>query len=161
MPSTITLKLVRRGHYIPEALHTHFDQLKRAKDMMDTRIGPVRASSSLEEFARIVSEQGSVSLFLVEDLDRVIGVLTRDMAIGGMGQMRRTATLHEIANKDFVTVSEEATLFYVLGRMRANEASVALVTKGQDVVSGDDVKGVITKQEIGEAMMQGVELFAE
>jgi CIC family chloride channel protein len=159
--SIYTLKLVRRGHYIPEALHTHFDQLKRAKDIMESRIGSVGASSSLDEFARIVLEQGSVSLFLVEDQDRVIGVLTRDMALGGVGQMGRRATLHEIANKDFVTVPEEATLFYVLGIMRANRASVALVTKGQDVVSRDDVKGAITKQEIGDAMMQGVELFAE
>ena len=128
---------------------------------MDTQIGAVRASISLEEFARIVSEQESVSLFLVEDLDRVIGVLAKDMAIGGMGQMRKRSPLHEIVNKNFVTVSEEATLFYILASMHSNQVSVALVTKRGDVTSPDDVKGVITRQQIGDVMMQGIELFAD
>jgi CIC family chloride channel protein len=159
--SIYTLKLVRRGHYMPEALQTHFHQLRRAKDIMDTRIGTVRASSSPEEFVRIVSEQGSASLFLVEDQDRVTGVLTEDMAIGCLGQMGKSCTLHETASKDFVTVSEEATLFYVLARMRSKRATVALVAKGGDVVSPDDVKGMITRQRIGDAVMQGIELFAD
>jgi CIC family chloride channel protein len=159
--SIYTLKLVRRGHYMPEALQTHFHQLRRAKDIMDTRIHTLQASSSLEEFVRIASEQGSVSLFLVEDQDRVMGVLAKDMAICGMGQTGQTANLYETASKDFVTVSEEATLFYVLAKMRSEQAAVALVTKGGDVVSPDDVKGVITRQQIGEAMVQGIELFAD
>jgi CIC family chloride channel protein len=159
--SIYTLKLVRRGHYMPEALQTHFHQLKRAKDIMDSRIGSMRASSSFEEFVRIASEQGSVSLFLMEDGDRVIGVLAKEMAIGCMGKTGKTGTLYEMAYKDFVVVSEEATLFYVLARMRSAQASVALVTKGGDVVSPDEVKGVITRQQIGDAMMQGIELFVD
>ena len=102
----------------------------------------------------------SVSLFLMEDLDRVIGVLANDMAIKCMGP-GKTVPLHEIVRKDFVTVSEEATLFYILARMRSKQASVALVTKKEDVVSPDDVKGVITRQQIGDAMMQGIEMFAD
>ncbi len=161
--SIYTLKLVRRGHYMPEALQTHFHQLKRAKDIMDTRIGLVRSSSSFGEFARIVLEQESTCLFLTEEEDRVIGVLTNEMAIECMGQEGKTRNVCEIAGKDFVVVSEEATLFYVLARMRAEKSSVALVTKGSrgGAVSHEDVKGVITRQQIGEAMMQGIELFAD
>ncbi len=159
--SIYTLKLARRGHYMPEALQTHFHQLKRAKDIMDTSIEVIRASSSPDEFVRIASERGPVSLFLMEEKERVIGVLARETAIGCMGQAIKTHTLQELADKKFVTVSEEATLFYVLARMRSNQASVALVTKVGDVVSPADVKGVITRQQIGDAMMQGIELFAD
>jgi CIC family chloride channel protein len=160
--SIYTLKLVRRGHYMPEALQTHFHQLKRAKDIMDTRIGAVRSSSSFGEFARIVQEQEYSCLFLMEDEDRVIGVLPREMAIRCMGQDAKTGNVCEIAGNDFVSVSGEATLFYVLARMRSEKASVALVTKGGggNVVSHGDVKGVITRRQIGEAMMEGIELFA-
>lgn len=161
--SIYTLKLARRGHYMPEALQTHFHQLKRAKDIMDTRIGAVRSTSSFGEFARTVLDQESSSLFLMEDQDRVIGVLPREMAIGCMGREGKTGNVCEIAGNDFVTVSEEATLFYVLARMRSERASVALVTKGGggDVLSREDVKGVITRQQIGEAMVEGIELFAD
>ena len=159
--SIYTLKLARRGHYMPEALQTHFHQLKRAKDIMDTNFGEVRASSSPEEYARIASEQVSLSLFLVEEKDRVIGILRRETAIDCMGQSIKTCTLQEIADKDFVNVSEEATLFYVLARMRSDRASVALVTKTEDLVSPADVKGTITRHQIGDAMMKGIELFAD
>ena len=91
----------------------------------------------------------------------MIGVLAKDMALRCRGQKGETVTLHEIANKDFVTVSEEAKLFYVLARMRSNGVSLALVTKGGDPVCRDDVKGVITGQQIGDAMMEGIELFED
>ena len=159
--SIYTLKLARRGHYMPEALQTHFHQLKRAKDIMDTSLGEIQASSAPEEFARIASEQGSISLFLLEEKDRVIGVLVREKAIDCVGKTTETCTLQEFSDMDFVIVSEEATLFYVLARMRSDQASVALVTKGGDLVSPADVKGAITRRQIGEAMMQGIELFAD
>jgi Mg2+/Co2+ transporter CorB len=99
----------------------------------------------------------------MEEEDRVIGVLPREMAIRCMGLEAETGNVCEIAGNDFVAVSEEATLFYVLARMRAQKASVALVTKAGvgDVVSYGDVKGVITRQQIGEAMVEGIELFAD
>ena len=159
--SIYTLKLARRGHYMPEALQTHFHQLKRAKDLMDTHFGTVQASNTDAEFVRIASEQNSVSVFLMEDAGKVVGVLAKDTAIGCMVPAGRSTTLYELAGKDFVTVSEDSTLFYVLARMRSNRASVALVTKDGEVVSHDDVKGVITRQQIGDAVMEGIELFAD
>jgi CIC family chloride channel protein len=161
--SIYTLKLVRRGHYMPEALQTHFHQLKRAKDIMDTGIGVVRSSSSFGEFVRIVQEKEPAYLFLMEDEDRVTGVLPMELAIRCLREEAETGNVCDIAGKDFVTVSEDATLFYVLARMRAENASVALVTKdgGGDVVSHGDVKGVITRHQIAEAMREGIELFAD
>ena len=128
---------------------------------MDTHIGTVQASSSEEEFVRITQEQESVSLFLMEDSGRVIGVLAKETAMGCMGPIGKSAPLYELAGKDFVTMSEDSTLFYVLARMRSNRASVALVTNSTDVVSHDDVKGVITRHQIGDAMMKGIELFSD
>jgi CIC family chloride channel protein len=159
--SIYTLKLARRGHYMPEALQTHFHQLKRANDIMDTHFGTVQASSTDEEFVRIALEQESVSIFLMEDEGRVVGVLAKDRALGCMAPVGKSTTLYELAGKDFVTVSEDSTLFYVLARMRSNRASVALITNGKEAFSHDDVKGVITRQQIGDAMMEGVELFAD
>jgi CIC family chloride channel protein len=159
--SIYTLKLARRGHYMPEALQSHFHQLKRARDIMDPHFGTVQASSTDDEFVRIALEQESASIFLMEDAGKVVGVLAKDTALGCMVPVERSTTLYELAGKDFVTVSEDSTLFYVLARMRSNRASVALVTSGRDGFSLDDVKGVITRQQIGDTMMEGIELFAD
>jgi CIC family chloride channel protein len=160
--SIYTLKLVRRGHYMPEALQTHFHQLKRAKDIMEVNFGILKATSSLEDFVQAASKQGAVSLFLLYDSDRVIGVLERENAVDCVGQIiTESDSLPELSQKNFVIVSKESTLFYVLERMRQEKASVALVTETGVITSQDDVKGLITKQQIGDAMVEGIELFMD
>ena len=44
-------------------------------------------------------------------------------------------------------------------RLRAAGASVALVTDGMDKVSDSGVRGLITKQQIASAVIDGMELF--
>jgi CIC family chloride channel protein len=160
--SIYTLKLVRRGHYMPEALQTHFHQLKRAKNIMETHFGILKASTSLDEFVRIASEEAPVSLFLLEGPEGVTGILDRENAVDCIGQVTiEASSLSEIATKDYVTVSEEASLFYVLGRMRENKATVVLVTQAGTCLSCNEVKGLITRRQIGDAMMEGIELFMD
>lgn len=159
--SIYTLKLVRRGHYMPEALQTDFHHLKRAQDVMETHFGVVPASSTLDKFAQIVSEQTAISCFLVEDLNGVTGVITKDAALGALGQSGKTVTLGEIANKDYVTVPEDTTLFEVIARMRSSRASLALVIRGEGAVSANNVAGLITKEQIADAMVEAVELFSD
>jgi len=48
----------------------------------------------------------------------------------------------------------------VMTRLRAAGASVALVTDGTPEVSGSSVRGLITKQQIASAVIDGMELFA-
>jgi len=160
--SIYTLKLVRRGHYMPEALQTHFHQLKRAKDIMETQFRILKASTSLDEFVRKASAQGSVSLFLIEGPDGIIGILDRERAVDCVGEITVDAvSLSEIADKDYAIVSEEATLFYVLERMREEKVSAVLVTETGMCLSCNEVKGVITRHQIADAMMESIELFMD
>jgi CIC family chloride channel protein len=159
--SIYTRNLARFGHYVPEALHTNFQQIRRAKDVMDTRMVIVPASATLGKFARIALEQTAVSWFLVEDSNRVVGVVTKEAALGALTQHGETLTLGEVANRDYVTVAEEASLFDVIARLHSNHASIALVTCSQEAVSAGDVKGLITKHHIGDSMAQAIELFSD
>jgi CIC family chloride channel protein len=159
--SIYTLKLVRHGHYMPEAMHTNFHQLKRAGDMMDTQFVAVPALNTFDEFMRIVSEQPSASCFLVSDINRIIGVITKDSVLKVIGQVGKPIKLGDIANKDFITVEEKTTLSDVIARMQSSRVSVALVTHGTGSASVDNVKGLITKQQIADAMVQTIEMFSD
>ena len=128
---------------------------------MDTGFGTVQASCSPDEFARIVSEQSGLSLFLVENHGEVIGVATREAAIGGRGKIKKAIVLGDLADKDYVTIAEGATLLTVMDKMRSRHASFALVTLGASPVSVDEVRGLITKQMIGQAMMEETEMFCD
>jgi CIC family chloride channel protein len=160
--SIYTMKLVRRGHRIPEALQASTHQLKRAGDIMDPLLMVLPANTILGEFSNIVSKHRAVSAFLVEDHDkRIIGVVPREAALRISEQGGAAATLGDLQAKDFVPVSVGATLPEILEKMRRANTSIAVVTDGQPLVSMKGVKGVITKQNIGEVMTECQDLFLD
>jgi CIC family chloride channel protein len=187
--SIYTLKLVRRGHYMPEALQTNFQYLKRARNVMQSNVPAVQASSTIDEFARMAPQYPAASYFLVKDTDRVIGVVSKDAALAALEEARKTVKLGDIADDDFIIVTENTTLFDIIAKMRAHRTAVALVARdlgtknkslldaivrlrstgasvavdGYDVgtVSADDVKGLISKQHIAEVIVEAIEPFSD
>ncbi|GBE02300.1 H(+)/Cl(-) exchange transporter ClcA [bacterium BMS3Bbin06] len=157
--SIYTLKLARRGHYVPEALQANVYHVKRVKDMMETRLTLVPASGTLDEFAQMLSEQMAVSNFLVKDAGKIVGLITKDVAIEALGRRGEISTLGEISDRGFITVSEDSTLFEVIARMRSGRASAALVIRDGETISDSTVVGVVTKEHIADAMIDAVELF--
>jgi CIC family chloride channel protein len=159
--SIYTLKLVRRGHYLPEALQANLQQLKSARDVMDTQFVAVPALSTPDEFIRIVAEQSSASFFLIKDSNQIIGVITKDSLPKVIEQVGKPIKLGDIANKDFVIVEEKTTLSEVIARMQSSKASVALVTHDTGSALVNNVKGLITKQKIADAIVQTMEMFSD
>jgi CIC family chloride channel protein len=160
--SIYTMKLARRGQKIPEALWANLEQLKRARDVMDQHCISVPASSTLAEFARIASKERATSLFLVEDAKKgIIGVVPKGVVLQEFQQPEAAITLSEIADKDYVTVGEEEPLFDIINKMRASNVSVVLVTDSSSTIFASNVKGLITKQQIGDAMAEAVDLFSD
>jgi CIC family chloride channel protein len=129
--SIYTLKLVRRGHRIPDALQTDFHGQQRAKDLMSTRFAVVPPSSTLQELSSSASPTASALYYLVEDppLDRVnvAGVLSREEVLRVAAHGGQAVTISEIADRNYITVAGDAMLRDVIARMHANGATVALV----------------------------------
>ncbi len=160
--SIYTLKLVRRGHYMPEALQANFHHLKRAREVMDAHIVTVPASSTIDEFSRIVSERPSTPYYLVEDHNAVLGFVGKDALLKMREHPGKAITVGEIVDKEYAILPENATLLDVLARLRFDHTSIFLVTNnGTRSVSTDQVKGMITKQQIADAMSQAVEPFLD
>jgi CIC family chloride channel protein len=157
--SIYTLKLVRRGHYMPEALQTNFHQLKRASQLMETHVGSVPAESSLTSFARAALAASAPAWYLVTKGDELVGVATRDMALQAFGDAGGDVTLGELALRHYVTVADTATLAEVAARLRADGSVVALVTRDAGVATAHDVLGVITRHQVGEAVSEAADLF--
>jgi CIC family chloride channel protein len=159
--SIYTLKLVRRGHYMPEALQTNMHFLKPAKEMMGTRFETVPASGRLEEFVPTLLQQTAISQVLVEDDRRVVGFMTKEAILESGRHPEKMSTFGEMASKNYVMVSEETTLFEVINRMRSTNAAIALVLPDGQVASAEHIEGVITKEDIADSMVTAVELFSD
>jgi CIC family chloride channel protein len=159
--SIYTLKLVRRGHYMPKALQTNVQFIKHAKDMMDTHFRLVSGSSTLEQFSALVLKPSSESNFVVEDGDSIVGLVTKAAALEAIGQAPRTTTLAEIASRNYLTVAEDVTLLKVVARMHISQASIAVVTPDGSLDSVVSVEGLITKETISDSMTEAVEFFSD
>jgi CIC family chloride channel protein len=159
--SIYTLKLARRGHDIPDALRGNLYYMERTRQVMDRRFVTVPGGGTIDDFVRIASERQDVVCFLVEGPHGLVGFLTRDKALRPPGREGEPATLAERADRRFITVAEDAPLLDVMARMRAADVSVALVTDGSGAPSGRSVRGLVTKQQIASAVIDGMELFAD
>ena len=161
--SIYTLKLVRRGHYMPEAMRKSSEDLKRARQLMLTPVVTLPSTMTLVDFARNVAIRESASFFLVKDHRKLCGVVSKQEALRSLRQSEKRKTLGEIASKKYTTVSEEATFLDILNRLYANQASVALVLDA-DALSDNDldhVKGLISKEELAGLSGDTVELFTD
>jgi CIC family chloride channel protein len=152
--SIYTMKLTRRGRFVPEGLHTMPQFVRQAKEIMLSKPGIVHASSALPDLAALAAERPSSPVFLVEDRGRIVGFVRNDRAIQDPGDGDKPVTIGTIMETDYTTVGEETKLLGVLCTMAASHASVALVTDGSDPVAADAVKGVITERQIAAATMQ-------
>jgi CIC family chloride channel protein len=160
--SIYSMKIIRQGHIIPQALQTNFQQLRRARDVMDAHFITVPASGAPREIIRMPSEKKAVSAFLVENPSgEILGVVLKDALIETLGESSEITTFEEITNRGYVTVSEETTLFDIVDRMRSHKVSIALVTDGSGIVLAEKVKGLITKQQIGDAAVEALDFFSQ
>jgi CIC family chloride channel protein len=154
--SIYTLKLMRRGHAIPEALQTNLAQQRPASDFMTTEVVLVPADATLEEFGRLLAGRNSESACVVVDGEEIVGVLDARMALEALLHPGRKALMGEVASRKFLSVAPQMRLFDVVASLHARQLPVALVVSGP---GPQGVEGLITRQQIAEVFEDSVELF--
>jgi chloride channel protein, CIC family len=159
--SIYTLKLTRRGHRMPEAMQANFPLVRMARDVMETHLAPVPASTPLNQISGVFKRPGQIDYLLVEDHGQVIGVVKKDSVLDVFARNGPAAAIREIANENFEAVAENTTLFAIISRMRSKRVSIFLVTSGQVPVSVQDVKGVISKERIADALTETISFSME
>jgi CIC family chloride channel protein len=158
--SIYSLKLARRGHPIPDALQANFYHLRKTREVMDVQFVAVPGDGKIADFVRIATERPEVSCFLVKGPEEFVGFLTRNSALRPM-EGQKAVTLADLADRRYITVDEETMLLDVITRLRAGDASVALVLGKSGTASAQTVVGLITKEQIANAVIDGMELFAD
>ena len=159
--SIYTLKLARRGHHMPEALQANFPLVRLARDVMDTRFAPVPAATRVNAVSRAGSGGDPVQFLLIEEQGKVVGVLKNDRALEVLSRNGVTTALREVAHDRFEVVPEETTLFDLIIKMRSRQIALFLVASQPEPASVDEVKGIISKERIGDIMTETISLSRE
>jgi len=76
-----TLKLYRRGHVIPKAMHANMFLVRRAREVMDTNIVVAEADTTFDAFLRRPDNAGRMRHIVVTERNRILGVLRVNTAL--------------------------------------------------------------------------------
>ncbi len=154
-----TMKLARRGLFLPNALQSDIHLVPRARDILEDKIQVVSLGGGPEELERILSEDPEARWFIVEQAGKVVGIMGRSETLAALDALRRGDSLPSLPHQDYVLVPEDARLYQIIPRMRVSKASFAVVSKAGEDQSAGDVQGVISRDRIATAVMDATELF--
>lgn len=159
--SIYSMKIVRSGHKVPDALRTSPFLDYRAEDRMLPEPGRVDASCTLEEFSQLISEHPASRVFMVQDSGRIVGVVRRELALRALDRRQVAVKLSDLADRNFITVLGGADLLDVATRMRRGRAGVALVVDSATVTTLEAVTGVLLREQLADALVETSELYGD
>jgi CIC family chloride channel protein len=155
-----TMKLVGRGHPIPQALHANTFLVRSARDVMLKDVLLLDEHVRFADFLRqtpdtgrlqhVVVTRGSILVGVIRvntDLQRTVNAAGSDVRMG------------DIARRNFTIVRERAAAFGVIARMWRRGATMAVVVKQKGRPRADTVLGVITKEHIADAVASNIRLY--
>jgi CIC family chloride channel protein len=157
-----TLKLVRRGHAIPKALHANMFLVRRAKEVMDTDVAAVSADASFEEFLANPQHRGRMRHIVIMRGNRIFGVVRVNTALRRATQSASSGVTFEgIASRNFTLVRETEVVFDVIQRMWRKRAIMAVVVQGAALDLSSTVAGVITKEHIADSIANSLTIYPD
>jgi CIC family chloride channel protein len=159
--SIYTLKLARRGHFIPDAMRKNYHEALQAHQIMITNITSIDASSTLKELADLVQSDGNILYFIVKDRGKVVGVVPSNCMAGPLTHIDQNMLVKDIAINEFEIISSNAAFLEIVDKIRENHTSFILVMKSLDRSSEDNVVGIITKDELTNSISITAGLFSD
>jgi len=158
--SIYTLKLVRRGHVIPDALHANMFVVKRAGAVMDRDLLVAPANVPIDELPLRSQDGHAVSYIVVAEHGRIIGTIRVNMALARASRdAQPSAVLRDITSRKFCIVRERDVFFNVIRRMWRRGAEIAIVVRDRGGIHAENVAGVITKDVIADSVASSVVVF--
>ena len=157
--SIYTLKLARRGHYMPDALQTNAHFLIRASELMDRHFLPVPAAATLDEVAVLLAKDDSMTFYLVVDGETVKGILTRDRAQVMVRQNEKSVSAGDMPLMPFIIVPISAHLVDIVEALHTNRAQVALASNELRDASPVHIQGVIDKTRILDSVADALQIY--
>lgn len=142
--SIYTLKLIRRGHYIPESLQTNRFMLHTNADAVTTPMVVMEQQDWERHSRRRGEARRRRAHVVVLDRNKVVGVVTASarrrvpQVLGGMSDL----------GSRFVVADSHGALLDLMAQMRREDVEVAVVTANGALEKPEDILGVIDWNDI-------------
>jgi chloride channel protein, CIC family len=155
-----TLKLARRGHSVPKALHANMFLVRRASEVMETDILVLPAETAFDEFLKRPDHRGRMRHVIVTRNNRIFGVVRVNTGLRrGLEGVYTGIALGDVARPNFTIVREDDVAFEVIQRIWRKRAVMALVVRGGGVPRPAKIIGVITKEQVADSVASSVQIY--
>jgi CIC family chloride channel protein len=155
-----TMKLFRRGHVIPKALHANMFLVRYAGDVMDSDVVIAPAELGFEAFLAEPEHNGRMRHVVVADQNRILGVLRINTALRQVTEAAHSGvTLGDLASRAYTVVRADDIVYDVIRRIWRRKAIMALVVRGRGVPRPGDVAGVITKEHVADSVASSISVY--
>jgi CIC family chloride channel protein len=156
-----TAKLVARGHYVPKALHADMFLVRHACQVMVRDALVLPADAPFDALLRNPPHDGLLYV-VVTRRDHIVGVIRVNTALRrGLADGLTGVSLGDVADRRFTLAQEDNVMFDVIRRMARRCAAMAVVTKGRGRPRAADVVGVISKEDIADAVAESIKPYGE
>jgi CIC family chloride channel protein len=157
--SIYTLKLARRGHRIPSALHANMFLVQNAAQVMETDVFVLDVQVP---FSAILKRKEGPAFrhVVVTKESEIFGVLRINTGLRrAVSQGDADIALGTLAQRNFIVARENDIAFSVITRLRKQRAVMAVVVGQQDTQGPARVLGVIAKEHIADAVASSIRIF--
>jgi CIC family chloride channel protein len=155
-----TLKLVRRGHPIPKALHANMFLVHSAADIMERDVLVLDETTSFMTFLDMATLQGGLQHVVVTRAGSIVGGLLVDADFRrALGAADGAALLGDLVRPNFTIVRESDIAFDVIRTIWSRRAAMAIVVGRTGDQVSERVLGVITKEHVADTVARSVEIY--
>ncbi|MGQ7932418.1 chloride channel protein [Paraburkholderia sp. D1E] len=157
--SIYTLKLVRRGHPIPNALRANMFLVQNAAQVMETDVLVLDGRVPFRDLMAHL-EGPAFRHIVVTRQQEIYGVLRINTGLRrAVSQSGSDIELGTLAQRNFIVVQEKDVAFGVISRLWKQHAVMAVVLGQRDGSAPVRVLGVIAKEHIADAVAGSIRIF--
>ena len=156
--SIYTLKLARRGHVIPNALHANMFLVQSAAQVMETDVLVLDEAVPFRDLLRSPGDPAFRHVVVTRN-GTINGVLRINTGLRrAVSRDDSSVTLGRLAQHNYIVVDEADAAFDVISQLRHHRATMAVVVSG-DPSGPLRVSGVIAKEHIADAVASSIRIF--
>ena len=155
-----TLKLVRRGHPIPKALHANMFLVRSAAEIMDRDVLVLDEATLFAAFLGMAAAQGGLRHVVVTRGGTIIGGLRVNTDLRrALGAAAPDVRLGDLAAPNFTLVGPGDVAFDVIKTVWNRRVAMAIVVGRAEPQREARVLGVITKEHVADTVARSVEIY--
>jgi CIC family chloride channel protein len=143
-----TRKLIRRGHYIPEARHSNLYLMRPAGELIEIPLIRVKGSRTLADIAVLLQRGREIPHILVVEGTQPRAVLTAQRVRELMRHRQTSTPIENLASEAWFSVPVDHQLYDLVARFRTTHQECALLCRVDPPEHQEDVVAIVTVEDV-------------